>query len=95
MSTVKSKLLDQFKKNYPNFYKKDLDKLADIIFNEIKKSLKRSESVEIRGWGSLKVKLQRKSIRRNPKTGDLVEVPEKKNILWKMSKEVFKKLNDD
>ncbi|WP_440930399.1 HU family DNA-binding protein [Candidatus Pelagibacter sp.] len=95
MSTVKSKLLDQFKRNYPNFYKKDLDKLADIIFNEIKKSLKRSESVEIRGWGSLKVKLQKKSIRRNPKTGDLVEVPEKKNILWKMSKEVFKKLNDD
>ena len=95
MSTVKSKIINQFYKNYPNFQKKDLTKFTDIILKEIKKSLKRGESVEIRGWGTLKIRFQRKSIRRNPKTGELVEVPEKKNILWKMSKEVFKKLNDE
>ena len=95
MSTVKSKLLDQFYKNYPNFHKKDLIKFTDIIFNEIKKTLKRGENVEIRGWGTLKVKIQKKSVRRNPKTSEPVEVPEKKNILWKMSKEVFKKLNNE
>ena len=95
MSTVKSKLLDQFYKNYPNFQKKDLIKFSDIIFNEIKKTLKRGENVEIRGWGTLKVKIQKKSVRRNPKTSEPVEVPEKKNILWKMSKEVFKKLNNE
>lgn len=95
MSTVKSKLINQFYKNYPNFQKKDITKFTDIILKEIKKSLNRGESVEIRGWGTLKIKLQKKSTRRNPKTGELVEVPEKKNVLWKMSKEVFKKLNDE
>ena len=95
MSTVKSKLINQFYKNYPNFQKKDITKFTDIILKEIKKSLNRGESVEIRGWGTLKIKLQKKSTRRNPKTGEQVEVPEKKNVLWKMSKEVFKKLNDE
>ena len=95
MSTVKSKLIDQFYKNYPNFRRKDLSKFTDIILKEIKKTLKRGESVEIRGWGTLKVSLQKKSTRRNPKTGESVEVPEKKNILWKMSKEVFEKLNNE
>ena len=95
MSTVKSKLIEQFYKNYPNFQKKDLTKFTDIILKEIKKTLKRGESVEIRGWGTLKVSLQKKSIRRNPKTGEPVEVQEKKNILWKMSKDVFEKLNNE
>ncbi len=61
----------------------------------MKKSLKRGERVEIRGWGSLSVRNQKSSIRRNPRTGDKVAVPAKKVIYWKMSKEMFKKINND
>ena len=95
MAIVKSKLLKQLSNNYPNFLKKDLSKFTDIIFNEIKRALKRGESVELRNFGRLSIKIQKSSIRRNPKTGEKVAVQEKKVISWKMSKEMFKKMNNE
>ena len=94
MAIVKSKLLKQLSNNYPNFLKKDLSKFTDIILNEIKRSLKRGDSVELRNFGRFSIKIQKSSIRRNPKTGQKVAVPEKKVISWKMSKEMFKKINN-
>ena len=95
MAIVKSKLLKQLSNNYPNFLKKDLSKFTDIILNEIKRSLKRGDSVELRNFGRFSVKIQKSSIRRNPKTGQKVAVPEKKVISWKMSKDMFKKINNE
>ena len=95
MVVVKSKLLEQISKSFPNFQKKDIEKVTSIILEEIKKSLKRGERVEIRGWGSLSIRNQKSSIRRNPKTGDKIAVPAKKVIHWKMSKEMFKKINNE
>ena len=95
MAIVKSKLLKQLSNSYPNFLKKDLSKFTDIILNEIKRSLKRGDSVELRGFGRFSIKTQKSSIRRNPKTGEKVAVPEKKVISWKMSKEMFKKINNE
>ncbi len=95
MAIVKSKLLKQLSNNYPNFLKKDLEKFTDIILNEIKRALKRGDSVELRRFGRFSLKTQKSSIRRNPKTGEKVAVPEKKVISWKMSKEMFKKINNE
>ena len=93
MAIVKSKLLKQLSQNYPNFLKKDLEKFTDIILKEIKRTLRRNERVELRGFGVFSTNTQKASIRRNPKTGEKVAVPEKKVISWKMSKEMFKKIN--
>ena len=95
MAVVKSKLLKQLKKSYPNFSLNDLSKLVDIILNEIKRALRRGDRVELRGWGILSVKTQKSSIRRNPKTGEKVAVQEKKVIRWKQSKDLFKKINNE
>ena len=96
MAVVKSDIIKQLKKSYPNFLTKDLSKLTDIVLNEIKNALKRGERVELRNsFGVFFTNIQKKSIRRNPKTGDRVEVPEKKTINWKMSKEIFSELNDE
>ena len=95
MAIVKSKLLKQLSDNYPNFTKKDLEKLINIILDEIKRALRRSDSVELRNFGRFSIKTQKSSIRRNPKTGEKVAVPEKKVISWKMSKDMFKKINND
>ena len=95
MAIVKSKLLEQLSENYPNFFKKDLEKFTNIILNEIKKTLKRGDRVELRGFGVFYTNIQKASIRRNPKTGEKVNVPEKKTIHFKMAKEMFKKLNND
>tara|TARA_B100000212_G_C27356579_1_gene526133 strand:- start:796 stop:1089 length:294 start_codon:yes stop_codon:yes gene_type:complete len=95
LGIVKSKLLKQVSKSFPNFLKKDIEKIASIILLEIKKALKRGERVEIRGWGSFSTRNQKSSIRRNPKTGDKIAVPSKKVIYWKMSREMFKKINNE
>ncbi len=93
MAIVKSKLLKQLSQNYPNFLKKDLDKFTEIILNEIKRALRRGDRVELRGFGVFSTKIQKARISRNPKTGEKVNTPQKKTINFKMSKELFKKLN--
>ena len=95
MVLVKSKLLKLLGNNYPNFLKKDLEKLTNIILNEIKYALKRGDRVELRGFGIFSTNIQKARISRNPKTGEKVNTPEKKTIHFKMAKEMFKKLNND
>ena len=95
MAIVKSKLLKELSKNYPNFLKKDLEKFTNIIFNEIKRTLKRGERIELRGFGIFSTNIQKSRISRNPKTGEKVNTPEKKTIHFKMSKDLFKILNDE
>jgi integration host factor subunit beta len=95
LAIVKSKLLKQLSENYPNFLKKDLEKFTNIILNEIKRALKRGDRVELRGFGVFSANIQKARISRNPKTGEKVNTPEKKTIHFKMSKDLFKKLNDE
>ena len=95
MAIVKSKLLKQLSNNYPNFLKKDLEKFTDIILSEIKSALKRGDRCELRGFGVFETHIQKARISRNPKTGEKVNTPEKKTIHFKMSKDLFKKLNDE
>ena len=95
MAVVKSKLLEQLSKNYPNFLKKDLEKITNIVLNEIKRTLKRGDRVELRGFGVFSTNTQKARISRNPKTGEKVNTPEKKTIHFKMSKDLFKKINNN
>jgi integration host factor subunit beta len=95
LAIVKSKLLKQLSSNYPNFLKKDLKKLIDIIFDQMKYSLKKGNRVELRGFGVFSTNIQKARISRNPKTGEKVNTPQKKTIHFKMAKELFKKLNNE
>jgi integration host factor subunit beta len=95
LAIVKSKILKQLAKNWPNFLKKDLEKITNIILVEIKQALKRGDRVELRGFGIFSTNIQKARISRNPKTGEKINSPEKKTIHFKMAKEMFKKLNND
>ena len=95
MAIVKSKLLKQLSKDYPNFLKKDLEKFTNIILDEIKRALKRGDRCELRGFGVFETHIQKARISRNPKTGEKINTPEKKTIHFKMAKELFKKLNNE
>jgi len=95
LAIVKSKLLKQLSDNYPNYYKKELEKFLNIFLAEIMNALKRGERVELRGFGIWSTHLQKARNSRNPKTGEIVQTPEKKTIHFKMTKELFNKLNDN
>ena len=94
MSVVKSDLIKQLARNYPNFLKKDLLKLLDITIHEIQDALKRGERVELREVFTLEPRVQKARLSRNPKTNEKINTPEKKSILFKMSKEWAKKINE-
>tara|TARA_B100000161_G_scaffold83153_1_gene57970 strand:+ start:1783 stop:2076 length:294 start_codon:yes stop_codon:yes gene_type:complete len=95
LAIVKSELIKELKKSYPNFLTRDINKIIEIILKEIKETLQRGEGVELRNFGTFRANVQKASIRRNPKTGEKVSVPKKRTIKWKMSKYLFKKLNDE
>jgi len=95
LAIVKSKLLKQLSKTFPGFLQKDLSKFIDILLNEIKRALKRGDRCEFRRFGVFETHIQRPRISRNPKTGEKVNTPKKRTIHFKMSKDLFKKLNDD
>ncbi len=94
MSFVKSDLIKELGKNYPNFLKKDLLKLFDITLHEMQEALKRGDRVELRDIFTIEPRLQKARVSRNPKTNEKVNTPEKKAILLKISKEWSKKINE-
>ena len=93
MSFVKSQILDQLANSYPNFIRKDLEKALNLVLDEIIKTVSKGNNVEIRGFGSFKIRYLKPRIGRNPKDGSRVEIPAKQSVHWKMSKELFQKLN--
>ena len=95
MAVVKSKIIDNLSDNYPNFLKKDLSKLVDIILSQIEDALVRKERIELRDIFTLETKVQKARISRNPKTNQKVNVPEKRTVQFKLSKKWFNKLNNE
>ncbi len=94
MSVTKSDLIKQLADAYVGFTRSDLTRMVDILLLEIEGSLKRNESVELRGAFSLRPRLQKARISRNPKTNQKVNTPEKRAILFRESKEWSKKINE-
>jgi len=90
---VRSELLQKICNHHPYLLRKDVKKILEIIFFEIEKALCRGENVEIRGFGTYKLIKRKARIGRNPKNSEIVEIPEKNAIKWKMSKIFFNRLN--
>ena len=92
---VRSELESKLAEQNPNILRKDIEKIVEIILIEISEALAKGESIEIRGFGSYKVKTRKARTGRNPKSSQTIKIPEKKAIKWKMSKTLFKKLNNN
>ena len=94
MPTRKSDLINILSDNYPNFLKKDLKKIVEIFFKELKNSLRRHERVELRDIFTIEPKLQKARYARNPKTNEKLYVKEKYSLVFKSSKNWLNKINE-
>jgi len=75
--------------------KRDAEIVVDTVFQSIIDALHRGEKIELRGFGSFRLR-QRDSRRgRNPKTGDTVDVPPKSVPYFKPGKELRDLINQD
>ncbi len=85
---TKSQLIEVISENNPNLSKKDIEFIVNSVFSNIKEALSSGDKVEIRGFGSFKIREKKGKIGRNPKTGEQVEVPPKKVPYFKPGKEI-------
>ena len=90
---VRSELLQKLCNLHPNILRKDMEKTLEIIFLEIAKALSERKNIEIRGFGMFKNIKRKARIGRNPKNSELVQIPAKRAIKWKISKDFFNRLN--
>ncbi|MEK6399018.1 MAG: HU family DNA-binding protein [Terriglobus sp.] len=74
--------------------RRDGEVIVDTFFEGIIDAIRSDEKVEIRGFGSFRIRQRNARIGRNPKTGDKVEVPAKRVPYFKPSKELRDLVNE-
>ena len=74
--------------------KKHAELIVNTVFESLVGSLQKGEKVELRGFGSFRIRHRNSRIGRNPKTGVQVHVPEKKIPYFKPGKELRERLNE-
>ena len=93
---VKSEIIKQLHKKYPTLNRSQIQVIVDIMFDTISDSLIKHKPVELRDFGRFSVKtIKAKYNARNPKTGEVIYVPEKKKVSFKMSKHLKQEINKD
>ena len=90
---VRSELLKKLCDLHPNILRKDIEIIIKTIILEIAVALREGKNIEIRGFGTYKIVKRKARIGRNPKNSELVQIPKKKAIKWKISKTFFNRLN--
>jgi integration host factor subunit beta len=78
-----------------NLSKKHAEIIVNTVFHSIIAALQRDDKIELRGFGSFRVRRRRSRQGRNPKTGDRVEVPAKRIPYFKPGKELKDLINSD
>ncbi len=73
--------------------KKDAEQLVEIIFDSIVSTLNKGEKIELRGFGSFRVRHRNARKGRNPKTGEAVNIPAKRVAYFKPGKDLKELIN--
>ena len=89
---TKAELVDLITGN-TGLNRRDTVTVVNLIMENIGSALAAGDKVELRGFGSFKVKSRRSRLARNPRTGDAVDVPAKRVPYFKASNELKDRLN--
>ena len=76
-----------------NLSKRHAEIVVNTLFQSIIEALQNDDKIELRGFGSFRVRRRRSRHGRNPKTGDRVEVPSKRIPYFKPGKELKDVIN--
>jgi integration host factor subunit beta len=74
--------------NQINLTKKQTEVVVNTVFSSITDSLAEGKKVELRGFGSFRIRQRNARVGRNPKSGQKVDVPSKKVPFFKAGKEL-------
>ena len=85
---TKAELVDKIAEKKPGLTRRQVEVVVNTVLDGIKDALSREDKVEIRGFGSFRIRYRRAKEGRNPKTGETVQVPPKKVPFFKAGKEM-------
>jgi integration host factor subunit beta len=91
---IKSELIQRIAAANPHLFHRDVERIVNVIFEEIVDALARGDRVELRGFGAFTVKHRAARVGRNPRTGSPVKVDEKFVPFFKTGKELRERLNE-
>lgn len=91
---TKAELVDEVARS-TELTKKHAEIIVNTVFESIVHSLKAGEKIELRGFGSFRIRHRGARVGRNPKTGEKVDVPPKRIPYFKPGKDLREMLNED
>ncbi len=91
---TKSELVEKLLSTNSLLTRKDSEMVVDIVFDSMRNALKSGEKVEIRGFGSFTIRERNPREARNPKNGQIVNIPSKKTPFFKTGKELRERVNN-
>ena len=91
---VKSKIIKYLQNKHPALKRSQIEAIFDVMFDTISNSLIKGQPVELRDFGRFSINtVKAKYNARNPRTGEIIYVPEKKKVSFKMSKHLKQEIN--
>ena len=90
---IKSEFVQKLATQSPHLYQRDLERIVNVVLDEIIGALKKGDRVELRGFGAFSAKERTARTGRNPRTGTDVDVAAKKAPAFKPGKDMRKRLN--
>lgn len=90
---VKSELIEELSKKLPDLHKNDVELAVNCMINQISEALANGERIEIRGFGSLNIRIRPPRVGRNPKSGESVHLIAKTVTHFKPGKELRDRVN--
>ncbi len=85
---TKTDLIEKVSMKTDSLTKKQTEIVVNMLFDSIKDALASGDKIEIRGFGSFRIRKRRNREGRNPKTGETVIVPDKVVPFFKAGKEL-------
>ena len=92
---IRSELLQALAADNPELRAEEIEQVVDIFFDEISARLAEGGRVELRGFGAFSTRQRDARKGRNPRTGETVDVPQKRAPYFKAGKEMRERLNSD
>jgi integration host factor subunit beta len=90
---LRSELVTRLAEAHPHLLHRDVERIVDVVLDEIAGALARGDRVELRGFGAFSVRERGARLGRNPRTGDSVPVKDKRVPFFKAGKELRARLN--
>ena len=90
---LKSELIERIAAQNPHLYRRDVARIVNAILDRITTALAQGDRVELRDFGVFTTKTREPRIKRNPRNGTKVAVPEKVFVAFKSSRTMHRRLN--